>query len=51
MPLYSVLVTNLAMGMNGADFSDVRFGKPHTAPAEGNIDLKNLTAAWDVAGV
>lgn len=51
VPLYSVSLTNVAMGMNGADFTDIRFGKPHTAPAEGNVDLKNLYVRWDVAGV
>ena len=51
VPIYSATVSNLAMGMNGADFGDVRFGKPHTAPAEGNIDMKNLAVAWDIAGV
>lgn len=51
VPFYSVIVTNLAMGMNGADFTDIRFGKPHTAPGEGNVDMKHLRVDWDVAGV
>ena len=49
VPLYQVQVTNLAMGLNGADITQLKFGKPHSVPAEGNIDLRDLSCTYDVA--